>query len=123
MRVWAFSALMRLFRLFGCVLAGALTFVPARIESQKPPRPNAPSAPLVAVLPFAFRNDAGQSDTTAIEQGIAALLESQLAREKRIRVAGHDGSDFQRAQSLPESAGFVYTRVLGHGNQRTQAAL
>jgi TolB-like protein len=78
-------------RLYGtaALLTAALAVVSSYGEAQSPARKTVRS-PVVAVLPFTFYDDARQSDTTAIEHGIASLLETQLILGKRLRVAPND---------------------------------
>ena len=76
---------------------GALALAPLTARAQQPRGRAKP--PVVAVLPFRMASDSAHADTTAIEQGIAALLEAELASRPRVRIA-------KRAASRPPSDAF-----------------
>lgn len=80
---------------FATILVGtvAAALTPAHAQHSPPAKP---PAPIVVVFPFVMSGDSVVMDTTSIEQGITALLESQLAARKRVRIAPHSG-----AQSKP----------------------
>ena len=74
-------------------LLGAFVIGPASVHGQA--RPGAPGrGPVVVVLPFTLTGDSALTDTTAIAQGIAALLEAELAAHRRVRATSvRPGSD------------------------------
>ncbi|MEP7344172.1 MAG: hypothetical protein ABI877_02840 [Gemmatimonadaceae bacterium] len=76
-----------------CALANTLAASPsfAQARAQTAARP-ARHAPVVAVLAFKMSTDSASADTTAIEHGIAALLESELAASGRLRILSHRGA-------------------------------
>jgi TolB-like protein len=65
------------------------------------------------VLPFALANDTLNADTTAVEHGIAALLETQLTLGKRLRVARMERANTVAAAPTPTAAAVTAARARG----------
>ena len=86
---------------------------PARAQQSQPSK--TPPA-IVVVLPFVMSNDFASADTTSIEQGITALLESQLAAGKRVRIASRSGAETlpRRPSTSSAAVGFAKSHGASH---------
>jgi len=94
------------------MLVGTVTAALAPARAQHTPSAK-PPAPTVVVLPLVMSNDSVHTDTTSIEHGITALLESQLAANKRVRIASHSGAQSAPLGSTATGSAAAAARSLG----------
>ena len=96
---------------FAAMLVGTViaAIAPARAQHPAAKTP----APIVVVLPFVLSGDSTHADTTLVEHGITALLESQLATGKRVRIASHSGGQPPPADTMTTGEALAFAR--NHG--------
>jgi TolB-like protein len=94
------------------VLAGALTIASPHVAAQQNPNSRA-RVPVVAVLDFALPTDSAHGDTTALEHGIPALLESELAADKRVHTVPRSGAHARASGAMTSAAAAAEARSRG----------